>query len=144
MNDLSKKTKAGFTLIEVLLAIVFVGIAIASLLGANRIFTNANQAGLEMSTAEFLAEQIRELIAMTSYDDLDGFDGASFSPPVNTEQEVLSNFARYTQLITVENVSASDMEQVVADGSSDFIRVTVQIFSNSVEVSSSSWIRANY
>lgn len=144
MIVMNKKRKSGFTLIEVLLAIVFVGIAIASLLGASSIFTNANQAGLEMSTAEFLAEQMRELITMTSYDDLDNFDDANYSPPLNAKQEQLSNFTQFSQQITVENVSASNLQQVVSDGGSDFLRVTVEIYSNSVEVSSSSWIRANY
>ena len=39
------RCKNGFTLVEVLVAIMLVGLAIASLLGANRVFTEANGAG---------------------------------------------------------------------------------------------------
>ena len=90
----NRKSIGGFTLIEVLIATILVGLAIAALLGANSSFTMANGVGTDMSTAEFLAEQIRELTAMlpvvdpdtktafdtpeaswTSYDDVDDFNG---------------------------------------------------------------------
>ena len=57
------KYNNGFTLIEVMIAIILVGLAIASLVGANSAFTQANGAGTELSTAEFLLEQIKELTA---------------------------------------------------------------------------------
>ena len=51
--------KKGFTLIEVLISTVLVGIAIAALLAANTCFTNVNGESLKLSNAEFLTEQIR-------------------------------------------------------------------------------------
>ena len=45
--------KQGFTLIEVLVAVVLIGLAIASLVAANSSFTRANGAGVNLSTAEF-------------------------------------------------------------------------------------------
>jgi prepilin-type N-terminal cleavage/methylation domain-containing protein len=59
--------KDGFSLIEVLIAIILVGLAITALLATNQSFTIANSAGTDLSTAEFLIEQIRELMAMSSY-----------------------------------------------------------------------------
>jgi len=154
--------KTGFTFIEVLIAIILVGLAIASLLAANSSFTKANAAGTDLSTAEFLIEQIRELTTLlpvidpntgiftfgpeeatlADYDDVDDFDGASFSPPVSADRSVLNDFAAFSQQITVENVSAANFEQVVADHSSFFVRVTVKVFLNSREISSANWIRA--
>ena len=156
--------KCGFTIIEVLFAIVLIGIAIASLVAANISFTQVNAAGTDLSTAEFLIEQIRELTALlpvidpqtgtdifgpegpnlSYWDDLDDFDGASFSPPINSEREGLNDFAAFSQQITVENVSPGDFEQVVGDHSSFFVRVTVKVFLNSREISSSTWIRTRY
>jgi len=156
--------KGGFSLIEVLIAILLVGLAIVSLVAANSAFTKANGAGVDLSTAEFLIEQIRELTAQLSvvdpqsaaatfgpeeaglagYDDLDDFDGANFSPPISSDRVALNAFAGFRQRITVENVSPSNFEQVVADHSSPFVRVTVKIFLNSKEISSASWIRARY
>ena len=158
--------KNGFSLIEVLIAVIFIGLAIASLVGANISFTQANGFGMDLSTAEFAIEQIKELTAMlpvidpqsetstfgpesdetdyTYYDDLDDFDNAIFSPPISAGKEVLNDFAAFSQQITVENVNSTNFEQVVSNHSSRFIRVTVKVFLNSDEISSASWIRARY
>lgn len=155
----------GFTLIEALFAILLVGLAIASLMGANTSFTRSNGAGAELSTAEFLLEQVKELTAtlpvsdpetttwttfgpeeasLAAYDDLDDFDGASFSPPISAGRVSLADFAAFTQQVTVQNVSASNFGLVVADRSTAFVRVTVRVLRNSAEISSASWIRARY
>ncbi len=155
----------GFTLIEVLIAMVLVALAVTSLMVANGAFTKANDAGVDLSTAEFLIEQIRELTfllavvdpesgistfgpetgeTLASYDDLDDFDGASFSPPIGADRNVLNDLASFSQQITVENVSASDFEQVVSDHASYFVRVTVTVFLNSRQISSARWLRALY
>ena len=158
------KYKNGFTLVEVLIAIILVGLAIASLVGANISFTRANGVGADSSTAEFLTEQFRELSTLLSvidpntgtdyfgaeemvladYDDLDDFDGKSFSPPINANREALNNFGAFSQQITVENVNGANFENIVADHGSDFVRVTVRVFLNGKEISSNSWIRALY
>jgi len=156
--------KNGFTLIEALIAVLLVGLAIVSLVAANSSFTKANGAGADLSTAEFLLEQVKELTTvlpvvdpetgttvfgpeeggLAAYDDVDDFDSANFSPPISVGRVVLNDFAAFSQQVTVENVSASNFEQVVADHGSDFIRVTVRVFLNSKEISSASWIRAAY
>jgi prepilin-type N-terminal cleavage/methylation domain-containing protein len=137
--------KHGFSLIEVLIAILLVGLAIAALVVANGSFTKANAAATDLSTAEFLIEQIRERTISVNYgdlDDLEHFDGIVFSPPISADGESLDNFAAFSQQITVENVSDANFEQVVAD--SNFVRVTVNVFLNSKEISSASWLRAKY
>ncbi len=159
------KGRGGFSLVEVLVAIILVGLAVASLVAANSAFTMANGVGTDLSTAEFLVEQIRELTIMlpvvdpmtgttvfgaesgenlASYDDVDDFDGLTFSPPIGADRSTLNAFSSFSQQVTVENVSASNFEQVVSDHSSDFVRVTVKVCLNSEEVSSTSWLRARY
>lgn len=155
--------KTAFSLVEVLVAVLLMGLAIASLLAANSSFTQTNATGLELSTAEFLTEQIRELTTMlpvrdpntemdqfgpeeatlADYDDVDDFDEASFSPPINADREVLNDFAAFSQQITVQNVANANFEQVVSDHTSDFVRVIVKVSINSTEISSTSWLRAN-
>jgi len=155
--------RQGFTLAEVLVAMILIGIAIASLLAANISFTRANGAATNLSTAEFLLEQIRELTtmlpvidpdggstfgaeegALADYDDLDDFDGITFSPPIKTDRTLLTNFTGFTQQVTVENVSPANFQQVVADHASSFVRVTVTVSLNSKPICSSMWIRAQY
>ena len=159
------KYKSGFTLLEVLFAVLLVGLAIASLLSANATFTRANAAGTDLSTAEFIIAQIRELTmllpvidpetefatfgpetgeTLAVYDDLDDFNGATYSPPISAERTVLNEFSAYSQQITVENVNASNFEQVVANHSSNFVRVTVQVYLNSKLISSANWLRTRY
>ena len=164
MSTVNRQLNSGFSLIEVLIAIILIGFAIASLIAANSSFTEANAAGTDLSTAEFLLEQIRELTTLlpvidpntgdstfgpeeatlADYDDLDDFDGANFSPPISADREVLNDSAAFSQQITVENVNAANFEQVVPDHNSDFVRVTVKVFLNSREIVSTSWIRAGY
>ncbi len=146
MSTVNRQLNSGFSLIEVLIAIILVGLAIVSLVAANSSFTKANAAGTELSTAEFLIEQVRERSISVNYDDLYGlehFDDVTFSPPINADGESLNDFAAFSQQITVENVNAANFEQVVAYDSS-FIRVTAKVFLNSREISSASWIRARY
>ena len=153
-----------FTLIEVMIATILIALAIAALVTAGGSSTKANSAGIELSTAEFLIEQIRELTALlpvidpqtetatfgpeeaalAGYDDLDDFDAASFSPPINADRQVLSDFVAFRQDIEVENLNDSNFEQVVSHHSSNFVRVTVKVFLNSRQIASASWIRARY
>ena len=136
--------KQGFTLIEVLVAIIIVGVALVSLIAANNSFTTTNGYGVELSTSEFLIEQIREMTTLKAYGDLHSFDEVIYNPPKNANGEDLTDFGAFSQQITVENVSASNFQTVVADGSTFFVRVTVAILLNSKPVSSASWIRASY
>lgn len=98
----SRMTPQGFTLIEVMIATILIGMAVAALVGANAAHTMVNDAGARLSTAEFLLEQIRERTATmpvvepgtadddyssfgieadedendpNDYDDVDDFDG---------------------------------------------------------------------
>ena len=128
--------KNGFTLIEVLIAVIMVGLAIAALVGANLSFTKANGMGANISTAEFLSEQIRELTTMlavvdpqsgtatfgaeegslANYDDIDDFDGAgnglTFNPPITSARSALTDFASYSQKVTVKNVNPANLRQM--------------------------------
>ena len=136
--------KNGFSLIEVLIAIILTGLAIASLLAANGVFTKAHGAGVNLSTAEFLIEQIKERTALSGYENLHALDGASYCPPISVNGEVLNDFAEFSQEVTVENVSNTDFELVVSDYSSSFVRITVRVLLNGRQISSTNWVRAQY
>jgi prepilin-type N-terminal cleavage/methylation domain-containing protein len=157
----------GFSLIEVLIAVILVGLSIVALVAANNSFTMANVSGADLSTGEFLVEQLRELTTMlpvsdpaakdwdtfgpeadepgvADYDDVDDFDEVIFSPPIDAGRQVLNEFAVFTQRVTVENVNQGDFDVMVADRGSDFVRVTVIVSRNAQQVSSATWIRARF
>jgi type II secretory pathway pseudopilin PulG len=157
--------KKAFTLIEVLMAVIFLSLAVAALLGTNAVLNQSNAAALELSTAEFLTEQLRELTTLLpakdpqtgtatfgpeegsylSYDDIDDFKSDSFCPPINADRQTLNPLSHYRQAVTVNKVSPSNFALDVADtDSSPFLKVTVKIYFNSHLVCSTSWIRARY
>ncbi len=126
--------------------------------------SQANGFGMELSTAEFLIDEIKELTAglsvvdpntttatfgpesgetgISTYDDLDDLNGKTFNPPVDMAGNSLSDFSAFSQVVTVVNVSPSNFANTVADHGSSFVRVTVDVQLNNSTVSSSSWIRA--
>jgi Tfp pilus assembly protein PilV len=131
-----------------LIAVVLLGIAIAAIVGSNAAFTQQTAQAGELSTAEFLIEQIRERTALMPVNDSNqpnnsiySFDGDVFNPPKDGQGNPLTNFSAYSQVITVNYVSATNFQQAVADNGSDFVRITVKILYNGSEISQANWIR---
>ncbi len=130
----------GFTLIEIMFAVFLIAIAIASLVTANGAFTKVNSAGLDLSTAEFLIEEIRELTIQTDYDDLDALNNEPNSVPIDVTGAQMTEFNSFCQYIVVANVNASTLD-TSGTVSPDFTRVTVTILRNNKTLRSGSWIR---
>ena len=143
MTDYNKDNKLiadkGFTLIEAMIATLLIGIAIVSLVVSSQAFTRVNSAGINLSTAEFLIEEVRARTAPIEFDDLAAFAG-TYSPPEDVHGNQLTTFVGFSQQVTVQNVSPSDF--TTPDADSDFARVTVAILLNSSQITSASWIRA--
>lgn len=162
----ANRKKGGFTLLEALFAAMLIGLVVAALAASSSAFTMANGYGMDLSTAEFLIEEIRDMTATlpavdpqtqaavfgpesdeTSsalYDDVDDFHNASFCPPLDISRAAIDEFASFTQQVKVENVDAADLTDAVAQHASDFVRVTVTVLKNNEPVASTSWIRARY
>jgi prepilin-type N-terminal cleavage/methylation domain-containing protein len=142
MKQRTPKTAGGFTLLEVLLAAVLIGIAIAALVGTSGAFTMKNAAGLDLSTAEFLIEEMREMTVPMTFTALESYPDQSFNPPRDLSGAQLADFAAYTQQVSVVNVNPSDLTDEEPAGTTDFVKITVTILKNGSPVSSASWIRA--
>ncbi|HOT73939.1 MAG TPA: prepilin-type N-terminal cleavage/methylation domain-containing protein [Anaerohalosphaeraceae bacterium] len=136
----SNRRRRGFTLVEVLVAVLLVGLAIASLVATSGAFTIKNGAAVDLSTAEFLIEEIRERTAMMGFDELAAMKEASYCPPIDVNGEQLEDFGVFGQQVRVECVGGADLDEITE--SSDFVRVTVTITKNGRPISSASWIRA--
>jgi hypothetical protein len=161
----------GFSFVEILISIILVGLSISALVFASSSFTMANGAGADISTAEFLIEQIRELttllpvvdpdattwttlgpeadepnrISYNDVDDFDGFNSSSLGAPIDADRNPLTPLAAFSQVVVVEKVSQGDFNVVKADSfDTPFVRVTVTVSLNGREITSASWIRADY
>jgi len=162
----AKRIVGGFTLLEALFAAMLIGLVVAALAASSTAFTMANGYGMDLSTAEFMIEEIRDMTAtlpvvdpqtqaavfgaesdetaVALFDDVDDFHSASFCPPLDIGRTAMNEFDAFTQQVTVENVSATDLTATVSQHASDFVRVTVTVLKNNVPVASTSWIRARY
>ena len=156
--------KFGMTLVEVMVAIVLIGIAVSAMVGANGYITQVNRAGGDLSVAESLLEHIKEKTEAlpvvdpdssivqwgaeeadwTLYDDLDDFDGFSRCPPIDARGNTLNQWPAFTQQVVVQNVEIDDLTAPVADLGSNFYRVTVTILHGQTQVVSGTWIRCLY
>jgi|FrelakmetLWP11LW_1041352.scaffolds.fasta_scaffold01228_4 Tfp pilus assembly protein PilV len=136
----SPKKSTGFTLIEALMAAMLIGLAIAALAASSGAFTTYNAAGVDLSTAEFLIEEIREKTASMAFNDL---SNCNYPAAVDANGDLIDGFSAYAQNVTVDYVNQDDLTHPVT-GPKDFRRVTVKILKNNREITSSSWIRANY
>ena len=162
-----RRKRFGFTLLEVLISTILIGLAISALLAANGSSTRINGAGVNMTTAEFLLEQIRELTAvlpaidpvtgtdtfgpeagetLADYDDVDDFNSVGPIPAIDAARVSLTDFSSFSQQISVSKVNDNNFSLAVDDDdpNSHFIRVTVSVRQNGIEVCNASWIRAQY
>jgi len=148
----NRSFSAGFTLLEVLFAAMLIGLAIVALAVGSGAFTLNNAAGLDISTAEFLIEEMRERTASISFGDDDG-DGVNDLYALNNQQyqppkdiagvDLPTEFSAFAQTITVQYINPADLTQPSSTGPTDLLRVTVSITKNNQPISSASWIRAD-
>ncbi len=137
------KRRKGFSFVEILISIILVGLSITALVIASNSFTQANAVGADISTAEFLVEQIRERTAMMSFTGLLALNGQTYSPPQDASGGALPALSAFSQEVAATYVNPSDFT-TAAGGATPFIRMTVTVALNGRPISSASWIRAEY
>ena len=137
-----KKQSSGFTLIEALFAAMLLGLVVAALAAASGAFTMANGYGVDLSTAEFLIEEIRELTANENIDTLlASYDGQTFNPPKDISNLDMADFSEFSQQVEIDYVESGNFANTVT-GPTDFVRLTVTVSKSGQPISSTSWIRA--
>lgn len=127
---------------EVLIATVLIGIAVAAILATSRTLTAANGEGIQMTRGEFLLEQIREYTATVGYDSLSALNGQSYNPPIDADGQSLTDFQQYTQQLVITTLKDDDL--TVADPNGHFKRIDGSVRFNGQNIAKGSWIRADY
>lgn len=159
------RSARGFTLIEVAVATMIIGIGMTALLVAVGANTRVNGYGAELTEATFLAQELHEWCSAlpfsdpnpedandppgsdgsdppASIDDLDDLMGVTYSPPRDGEGYELYGMSGWSQTITLTWRDPNALTQTVADGASDVIHVQVDIGYKGRTVLTNRWFAA--
>ena len=98
----------GFTLVEVTFSIVIVGIAIVALMMLFASGTEVNAYGNELSTAVFLAEQMRAMTDQVSFNDLPSYHNVTYNG-VDAEGNAVADLDNYQQRLVVQPINPEDL-----------------------------------
>jgi len=152
--------RSGFTLIEAALVTTIISFGVLAMLQLLAVGTVSNNDGAEMSTAINLAKGVRELMVgmpvadpttptnwgaeagetLATYDDIDDFDGRSYSPPINGRRVSVAEFPEWSQTIRVQTVDPNLLTTTVPNGTTAAVRVTVTVSRNGKQITNYSWV----
>jgi len=145
-----------------------VGIAFVASLELFAACTKQNRAGAQTTVAMMLAQHTQEAMwnlpftdpnplsavfgaetgeALATFDDVDDFNGRSFSPPIDALRQAIPELSQYTQTVAVAPVNLNQPSATGAAGAA--VRVTVTISYKPVDTSpvervyQYSWLRMN-
>src|SRR5947207_832638 len=126
----------GFTLTEAMLAVVIVGVGTLGMMTLLASGSMANADAAELTTGLTLANNIHELMQTSSTfgfaesatattwgmesetgataDDIDDFDGYTFSPAVDSRRQAISYLSGWTQSIAVESVNPANLSSIIS------------------------------
>jgi type II secretory pathway pseudopilin PulG len=147
--------RRGFTLIETGLAIIIVSTAMLAMLEANESFTKQNDWGERAAQAARLGGELRERTmvlpvmdpvtgvdtwgpesseaSILDWDDMDDYDGLDVSGwagtgPIDSAGQIIPDMNQWRQVVEVQSVEPTDLVTVVADGTSEAVRVKVDVY----------------
>jgi len=155
--------RAGFTLIEAALVTTIISFGVLAMLQLLAVGTVANNDGAEMSTAINLAKGVRELMVglpvadpttpthwgaeagetlagANGYDDIDDYDGKTYSPPIDARKTSITAFQGWSQTIRVQSIDPNLLTATVPNGTTAAVRVTVSVIHNGKTVTNYSWV----
>ncbi|MFW6157970.1 MAG: type IV pilus modification PilV family protein [Planctomycetota bacterium] len=144
--------KRAFTLVEVVLTVLIVGVGLAACLRALPVLLDASATSEKSLTAQRLATDLLNEIALlpfedpktpvtfgpeddeardtrADFDDVDDYDEWSASPPQTKDGTKLADVAAYTRSVLVQSVEPDDLDQTCSDHRSKPKLITVTVSS---------------
>ena len=152
--------RSGFTLIEAALVTTIISFGVLAMLQLLAVGTVSNNDGAQMSTAINLAKGIREMMVgmsiadpatpthwgseagenLATYNDIDDFDGKTFSPPIDARRTSIAALNDWSQSIRVQTVDPNLLTSTVPNGTTAAVRVTVTVSHNGKQITTYSWV----
>src|SRR5687768_1644559 len=132
----------GFTLIEVAIATVIIGVGFTATLQLLAAGTVSNKEGTELTTAIHLAGNIHEASLQAEYADQFALEGVH-NPPKDANLRAMADMNGWRQVVDVRYVDRNLLTTAVPDTQVEpTARVTVTVERNGSFVYSTSWIAA--
>ncbi len=131
--------RSGFTLIDIMIATLIIGLGMTALMMLMGAGTQVNEYGRDLSSAVFLAEQIRNMTEEMSYDDLAALNGQAFTGCDGNGNPV-SGLEHYSQSILVEPINPATMTPWT-NPDPPACRITVTVSQGNTRLSRMSWLR---
>lgn len=167
--------RRGFTLIETALATIIVGVGIVASMQLFATCSVHNRSSNQMTAAMLLCDNVREAMAglnfndpttgkttwgaeesgLAGFDDVDDFDGQTFSPPIDSLRAPITTMAQYSQVVSVVPIFINKLNSNLNDSALEIskgtytgaVRVRVRVLYRlrptdvAKEVYRCSWIR---
>lgn len=122
----------GFSLIEVAVATVIIGLGVTALLLSVGAGTRVNDDAQELTQATFLAGEVREWATNQTFANLSALASpTTFSPPHDGSGNAITDLAGWSQIISITWRDGANLNNNVTAGSSKFINLQVQVFRGS-------------
>jgi prepilin-type N-terminal cleavage/methylation domain-containing protein len=125
--------RRGFTLAEVLVCALLLALGFVALVAAFGHEGLCTQRGEDVTLATFMADEIRDMALQMNFAQVFGLGAQPFNPAVLSTGDP-AGLTGWTQHVTVRPVSATNLNQQVAQGVADAAQLTVEVRRNSKPV----------
>lgn len=159
----TRRGLGGFTLIEIVVATVLIGLALVAMMASAGSNTRVNDAGTKLTQGTFLAQEIREWSLSLPFrdqdpgdlgkppgpdgsdpqvwvDDLDDLMNVTYCPPRDGQGYAIATLPAWSQTITMTWRDPNNLSNTVSDGTSEVIYVNVDVKHRNNLVVSSRWL----
>jgi Tfp pilus assembly protein PilV len=125
--------RSGFTLAEVLISALLIGLGFLALVAAYGYDTTASQRDEEITVASFLADEIRDKALQMSFTSVLTLNGTTYNPAILSTGQSQGQ-SQWSQVLTVTPVAQGDLNATVGSASAQAARLSVEVRSRGVKV----------
>lgn len=136
--------RRGFSYLDVMVAVVIVGVAIVALMQSMTTSTTVNGSARELSVAVNLTRHVHERAMSLGMSQVDALDGQTFTTPIGSDGKPLAGYTGWEQKVLVYKAEpTNDLEANAASGSTSKIRrIVVEATYKGEVVHRESWLLA--
>jgi Tfp pilus assembly protein PilV len=116
----------GFTLAEVLISALLMGLGFLALVAAYGHDTTVTKRGEEVASATYLADEIRDKALQMNFTDVLALNNITYNPAI-LSTGTANGQAQWSQYLTVTPVAQGDLNAAVGSAGAQAARLTVEV-----------------